>query len=282
MLKSADLPPDVHEPLERFLRENLELPVLPEAAARVIALCQDPDADQRDIQAALERDPSLSSHVLRIANSAMFASIEPIISLKQAIARLGMTTVRNLALTVSLQRRVFAGKQHEELTRRIWLHSAIAAVFARDIARRLRRNAEVGFLCGLMHDVGRPIVLQAAIEQPDLILSNGAEAQLLEAAMDAFHAPVGARLVEAWGLPRSISVVVARHHDPDRAGEYAADARITRLADLLAHWAVEEELEADDFPHDEPIVHALGLSPSDLGDLLAMRQVAIAFATGLG
>jgi len=282
MATSVELPPDVHGPLARFLGDHLELPMLPEAAARVIALCQDADSDQSDIQAALERDPSLASHVLRIANSAMFAPVEPIASLKQAVSRLGMTTIRNLALAVSLRGRVFCSKQHEDLTRQMWRHSAVAAVFARDIARRLRRNTEMAFLCGLMHDVGRPIVLQAAIEQPGLLTSGTGGGPLLEAAMDTFHAPVGARLVQAWGLPATIAVPVACHHDPDAAGPHAIDARVTRLADLLAHWAVEEDLDPEDFPQDEPVAEQLGLAKADVRALLGLRQQAIAFATGLG
>ncbi len=282
MASLAALPVEVHEPLERYLIEHLELPILPEAAVRIIALCQDPDADAHDIQAALERDPSLSSHVLRIANSAMFAPVEPIISLKQAVSRLGMTTIRNLALAVSMQGRLFCSKQHEELTRTMWAHSALAAVFARDLARRLRRNGEMAFLWGLMHDVGRPLVLQAAIERPELLTVDGDGGQLLEAAMDTFHARVGARLVQAWGLPYPIAAVIAAHHEPEAAGEHARDARITRLADLLAHWAIEEDLDAEDFPLNDPVIAELGLTRLEMGVVLSTRQQALACALALG
>jgi len=282
MVPSAVLPVAIHEPLERYLTEHLELPILPEAAIQIIALCQDPDADAQDIHAALERDPSLSSHVLRIANSAMFAPVEPIASLKQAVNRLGMTTIRNLALAVSLQGRVFCSKQHEDLTRRMWAHSALAAVFARELARRLRRNSEMAFLWGLMHDVGRPLVLQAAIERPELLSVDGEGGQLLEAAMDTFHARVGARLVQAWGLPYPIAAVIAAHHEPESAGEHARDARITRLADVLAHWALEEDLEAEDFPLDDLVIAELGLSKTEMGLVLALRQQALSCALALG
>jgi len=282
MVPSSVLPVAIHEPLERYLTEHLELPILPEAAIQIIALCQDPDADAQDIHAALERDPSLSSHVLRIANSAMFAPVEPIASLKQAVNRLGMTTIRNLALAVSLQGRVFCSKQHEDLTRRMWAHSALAAVFARELARRLRRNSEMAFLWGLMHDVGRPLVLQAAIERPELLSVDGEGGQLLEAAMDTFHARVGARLVQAWGLPYPIAAVIAAHHEPESAGEHARDARITRLADVLAHWALEEDLEAEDFPLDDLVIAELGLSKTEMGLVLALRQQALSCALALG
>jgi len=281
MSAHVEQPYEVHESLERFLTENLELPMLPEAATRIIALCEDGAADAHDIQGVLERDPSLASHVLRLANSAMFAPVEPVVSLQQAVSRLGMTTIRNLALAVSLQGRVFCAKQHEELTRAMWKHSAVAAVFARDLARRLRRNADVAFLCGLMHDVGRPVVLQAAIQRPDLLSAEAEGAELLEAAMDEFHARVGGRLVQAWGLPPPIAAVIAAHHEPDAALENAADARIVRLADVLSHWAVEDVLEESDFPLDEPVIAELGVTEAQMNALLASRQQALAFAMAL-
>lgn len=282
MPASVELPLDVHEPLERFLIENMELPVLPEAAARIIALCEDPDSDARDIQSVLERDPSLASHVLRIANSALFAPVEPIVSLPQAISRLGMTTIRNLSLAVAVQGRLFKSKQHEQLTRSMWTHSALTAVYARDVARRMRVSGEAAFLWGLMHDVGRPLVLQAAIDRPEILGVGPDSGALLEAAMDAFHARVGARLVRAWGLPYPIAAVVGYHHDPDAAGEHARGARITRLADLLAHWALDDSQGVGDFPRDEPVIADLGLPLSELDELLALRQQAVLLALGLG
>lgn len=281
MPASTELPIEVHEPLEQFLAEHLDLPILPEAAARIIALCQDPDADAHDIHAALERDPSLASHVLRIANSALFAPVEPIVSLRQAVSRLGMTTIRNLALAVSMQGRIFCGRKHEDLTRRMWTHSAVAAVFAREVARRLKRNADVAFLCGLMHDVGRPLVLQAAVERPEILATEDAAGQLLEAAMDAFHARVGARLVQAWGLPYPIAAVIAAHHEPESAQEHVRDAQIVQLADVMSHWALEEALEADDFPADDALIGALGLTPDEVASLLGTRQQALSFASSI-
>ncbi|MCY2960105.1 MAG: HDOD domain-containing protein [Planctomycetota bacterium] len=282
MSPSLALPLEVHAPLERYLFEHLELPILPEAAARILALCEDGNSDARDIQAVLERDPALASHVLRIANSAMFAPIEPIVSLQQAVSRLGMTAIRNLALAVSLQGRLFCSKQHEELTRQMWAHSALTAVYAREVARRLRRNGEVAFLWGLMHDVGRPLVLQAAIEKPELLAVDGEPVRLLEAAMDVFHAPVGSHLVKAWGLPTSISAVVASHHDPATAQEHVREARILRLADVLAHWALEEALDAEDFPRDEPEIAGLGLTDGDVSVLLGLRQQVLTWALAFG
>jgi HD-like signal output (HDOD) protein len=270
LVPGVEIPAVTRAWLDHELDRDLELPMLPETAARVVALCEDADTDARALEAVLERDPSLTACVLKVANSVMYAPKEPIVSLKQAVSRLGMATVRNLALTSSLHGKVFDVPGHGALVHDIWAHCAVAAVFAREIGRKLRRNVEAAFLCGLVHDVGRPIVLQVALHLPrgHAPLS---EAQL-EHAMDAYHERVGARLVEVWGLAEWTTAAVLHHHDPDRATPHEDEARITRLADLLAHWALTPGTGPEHFPADDPTVAALNLYEDDLDALLALRE----------
>jgi putative nucleotidyltransferase with HDIG domain len=276
------LPPAWREQIERHLAQDLELPLLPETAARVVGLCDGEQADARAIERVLERDPSLASALLRVANSALYAPKEPIVSLQQAVSRLGLKAVRNIALSASLQGRVFRVPGHEQRVREIWTHCALAAAFAREAARKLRRNVEGAFLCGLLHDVGRPIVLQAAIDARGPLPSPPLDAQLLEAAMDEFHERTGARLVRAWGLADWTEAAVAHHHDPERAAPHEDSARLTRLADLLARWARAAGSAPQDFPADDPVVQALNLYPEDVEELLAQRERAAAAAEALG
>lgn len=262
--------PQVKAWLEQSLAKELDLPMLPEAAARVIALCDDEDSDARALEAVLERDPSLTACVLKVANSSMYATKEPIVSLQHAASRLGMSTVRNLALTHSLRGRVFDVPGHSSRIHDIWVHCAVASVFAREVGRKLRRNVEAAFLCALIHDVGRPIVLQAAVRMPRTIGTLD-EAQL-EHVMDVYHEEVGARLVDAWGLADWTAAAVKHHHDPEAATPHEEEVRITRLADLFSHWALVPGSDPQHFPADDPVVAALNLYPEDLDALLDLRE----------
>ena len=256
--------------LEAQLEREVDLPMLPEAAARVIALCDDDDADARKIEQALSRDPSLTTYVLKVANSSLYGSKEQIVSLQQAISRMGLANVRNLALSASLQGRVFEVRGHESIVHDAWEHCSVAGIFAREIARRLRRNVEAAFLCGLIHDVGRPLVLQTLLRMPK---EHGTPTHdQLESAMDLYHARVGAKLVGRWGLAEWTASAVLHHHDPEAADPYQDDARLTRLADLLAHWAILPGSSAADFPVEDPVIAALNLYPDDVDEILAMRE----------
>ena len=271
------LPGWLHDILERHLDEDVELPILPEAATRIIALCEDEKTDAKAIEAVLERDPSLASHVLRIANSSAYAPKDPIVSLQQAVSRLGLGAMRNIVLGVSIQGRVFKVPGQQARVRTIWTHCAVTAAFAREVARKLRKNVEGAFVCGLLHDVGRPVVLQATVDALAHRSKEPLPSALLETAMDEFHEEVAARMVLAWRLADWTVAVVAHHHEPTKAAPFEEEARITRLADLLADWALAENNGPQDFPAD-PVVEELNFYPEDLESLLAFRGKALEFA----
>ena len=271
------LPGWLHDILERHLDEDVEVPVLPDAATRIVALCEDEKTDAKAIERVLERDPSLASHVLRIANSSLYAPQEPIVSLQQAVSRLGLGAIRNLVLGLSLQGRVFKVPGHQARVRSIWTHCAVAAAYAREIARKLRKNVEGAFLCGLLHDVGRPVVLQATVDTLAHRSKEPLPAALLETAMNEFHESVAERMVTAWKLADWTVAVVAHHHEPAKAAPHEEEARITHLSDLLSYWALDENKSAADFGS-YPVVSELNLYAEDLEALFALRGKVLEFA----
>src|SRR5438132_707575 len=81
------------------------------------------------------------------------------------------------------------------------------------IARARRWNVEEGFLCGLLHDVGRPVLLQAMVDL-HRELGYPLDRQSAFAAMDEFHCRVGKYLTEEWTLPARVAETILYHHDP--------------------------------------------------------------------
>lgn len=260
---------------------KLELPLLPDVASQVLSLCNDPNSDARALAALLQRDPALAGHVLRVANSAAFAPREPIVSLQQAVSRLGFSVLNQIAVAVAMKSKVFQVRGFELRLKRIWIHSATSGAWAKEIARCARHNVEGAFLCGLLHDVGKPIVLQASL---DLFrkAEKPVESETLEAAMEALHERVGAMLLQTWRMPPWMVAALAHHHDPSAAVDFAQEARTTCLADRLAHWSIEASPErAEELSH-HPVVRELNLYRDDWDTLLAARprvmRVAEAFA----
>jgi putative nucleotidyltransferase with HDIG domain len=258
--------------LEQHFEAALDLPLLPDTAAQVIASCNDESCSAHQLSALIARDPSLAGHVLRVANSTAYAPKEPIVSLQQAVSRLGMGTMCEISVAVSLQGKVFRVPGYQQHMRAIWRHSAAAGAFAKEAARLLRRNVESAFLCGLLHDVGRPVVLQGTLDIWRERMEGDLPAAIAEAAMDDLHAPVGALLAQRWGMATWMSAAIRRHHDPQEPGEHEEEARMTCLADLLAHWALAEGTTDRDFAADHPVLELLNLYPDDVARLLRQRE----------
>ena len=263
--------------VERAENGQLELPVLPDSVARVLTLSQSPDSDVYEIAGLIERDQSLAAHVLHLSNSAAFAPTQPIVSLQQAVARLGMSTLCEVTLAVVLKGSVFEVPGFERTLARLWRHSAAAGVFAKEIARTLRRNVEGAFLCGLLHDVGKPVtlsVLANICEEVHVELDT----EIGEAAMDDYHSLMGAMLVRDWGLAPWVEAAAAHHHDYSEAQEHRTEAMVVCFADQLAHWAMgTNDVEEEDL-FGLQVVTDLDLYQDDVRRLLAGRDAAIEIA----
>ncbi len=265
------LPDGVRRMLAQRLEEHLELPFQSTTTAQVMALCNDESCDAAKLSELISLDQSLAGHVLGVSNSAAYAPVEPIVSLHQAVSRLGISAVCEIALAVSLKGKVFDVPGHAVRIREMWMHSAAAACYGKEVARLLRANVEGAFLCGLLHDVGKPIVLQNLVDMAREKTDVPIPPVILDAALFEFHEAIGARMVGHWELPEWMGEVVAHHHDFRATDEFRRETQITRLGDVLAHWALDEGSEPADYVGDPEVEAELNLYPDDLEKLFALR-----------
>lgn len=257
--------------------------MLPQVASEVIAGGLDDSTDIQKLAGLLNRDQALAGHVLRVANSPLYAGGSRIQTIQQGLVRIGFSQLREIVVAVALRTRVFSGAGQQDLLGTLWTHSALAAAYAREVARALRTNVESAFLCGLLHDIGKPVVLS-------LVLDLAKEAGLtlprprLEAALATHHTLAGRRLAEHWGLPDATVEAIARHHDFASATQHEQTVQITCLADVLAHWALGtgEPAIDDEGTHVHPVGPALNFYPEDLRALMDKRHAVLSVMEALG
>lgn len=225
---------------QRMASGTLDLPLLPDVAMEVMNLSSSDKAGSQKIAEILHRDQTLAGHVLRIANSPLYRPRSPIGSLQQAISRLGINELRDIVYTVSVKSRLFNVKGYQQGVQALWQHAVSSAVYAKEIATMLGYGADKAFLWGLLHDVGKPVVLLTLAElQKEL--GGMLPLQAVVAAMDEMHTEVGGVLAERWQLPVIVQACIQYHHNYLGASEYIEAALVTSLADCLAHHLAEPE-----------------------------------------
>lgn len=266
---------------QRIAGGTLDLPMLPEVATRVVQLCNDEQAEPKQLAQVVRRDQAMAGHLMRIANSALYAPPTPLVSLDQVVSRLGMLKVREIALVISCQTKVFAVPGYEARIKVLFRHSLAAGAFAQEIARSRRWNVEEAFLAGLLHDVGRPVLIQAIL---DLAKAEGVavDAAGIDGACEALHARVGGDLVKAWALPVRLADAILHHHQPERSQTARNLALTTALADDLAHHLFGPKAIDEARLRAHPTCAGLNLYPEEMEQLLARRDAVKASVEALG
>ena len=249
----------------------LELPILPSAAAKLMQMSNDPGCDPHALAECIRRDQAIATNLLRLANSAMYSSGSQIVSLQQAVARLGLRKVREIVMIISCRSRVFDAPGFEEEIQRSFRHSLGAAAYAQEIARICRTNVEEAFLSGLLHDVGMPVILQAIIDTHKDNATTIDHQRTIDLAT-AYRFLVGSDLIEAWKLPQRVAEAIGQQADlSDDGSSVSGLAHIVRLATELANLVLEHDV-ADEQACNDVRTHAsivnLNLYPKDVDALL--------------
>lgn len=202
---------------EEITAGRVELPVMPETALKVRDIVQR-DGPIGEISRVIESDPTLAAEIIRYSNSVAFSGLREVSDLSQAITRLGTVSVQQTVLALSLKHVFKADSPADErIVRRLWDHSVTTALAARRLATRSAAlSTETTFLSGLLHDIGKIVLLRCAaqLRGQDAVYGTLSENVLFEF-FDSLHCRIGDVFLESWNIPQPIRTAVRRHHDPE-------------------------------------------------------------------
>jgi len=214
------------------------MPAFPKSVQQVLELADDINCNPRELVKVVEHDPVLTGRMLRVVNSAYFGLSRRISSVKEALAFIGLNTLKNVALTLAavgaLPKKNEAGLETDKfLTRAL----AVGAT-SRWLASRSglgARETDRAFLAGLLHDFGlivlalhRPQTYRAVMKE---IAAGQRSAYDIEMeAMGTSHFELGALVAEKWKLEVKIAETIRHHRTP-----LNEDHERTALMDCL--WA---------------------------------------------
>lgn len=218
------------------------LPTLPHILVKLISTCQDEHSGAQDIARIIRNDISMAAKILKLANSSYFRTTEKISQIDQALIRLGRDAVKNLAISSAIHQ-VFSKSGLAAGgfdLKRFWRHCLTTAVLARMIAEKSGYSLpEQAFLAGMVHDIGRLILVTNFPDEYEKILmtSEKEEAPLIDCEIRtaAPHTEIGAWLLKRWMFDSTVIDAVLYHHEPvDRIRESFPLVRIVYAANDLS------------------------------------------------
>ena len=231
------------EVLKRIAADDIVLPALPVVASKCLALLSGPDFSLDQVARLIETDPILAAQVVRLANVASRAPVTPVRSIVECATRVGASELRVFLLETSA-RRIFESSDREisEMCRGLWQHSLAVAILARDLLQQAKsENAEAGYLGGLLHDIGKPVVTAAMLLDAERRLRGKQTQSWFDPAawlriISDSHRRIGVALAAKWSLPDSVRNSIRDGGDYDPVEPHSL-ANAVRFANALAKQA---------------------------------------------
>jgi len=271
--------------MEIQLKSMVNFPSPPGVAAKVIELAQDPEVEMGKVAKAVALDPSLTTKILRIANSAIYAQRRRSENLRQALVVLGLNATLTLALSFSLVKALKGGKPNGLDYPHYWRRALLSATAARALGEATHQTAgEELFLAALLQDVGM-IALDRNL--PDLyrdaaeLQKNHRELLPVErkrVGMD--HAEVGAWLMRQWNIPERLWKANESSHKLDLRRAVAPEEcfnRAVALSGLLADLFLASGKDGGKAMNElaQQVARVFGLDKNAFGELLARISALI-------
>ena len=215
------------------------LKTFPLVAQRVMSILGNKEFRMLDLTKALEEDPGLAANLMRMANSAFFAGSKALNNISLAVTRLGTKTTSELVATVATMGMF---PDSDGLGQYIRDHNAATAAIVQALAREFAPGYSEGiFLAGLMHDVGKLLLLESGeVMYASSDVEKFFEADQIHIAerstLGYDHAVLGGHVMQAWKIPEPIPKIVAWHHQPSRAyqdSDVGTMVALLRIADRI-------------------------------------------------
>ncbi len=187
---------------------------LPAAAQRALALTQLSEPPMAELIAVFEEDPTLAQALLTQANSAFYGASRAVLSVRDALQRLGVSAARNVLMAHSVSALLCRpGGAYAQMVDEVWQHMVRTAPIARRIASAFNAEPEEAFGLGLLHDVGKLVIFDQLTtlrleKRREIVIAP----ESLRDILAELHEPLGGLAVHNWNLGDAAAAAVATHH----------------------------------------------------------------------
>ena len=230
--------------LKTLVCQMNRLPSVPTLYMQVVEKASRAGASIEDIGAVISRDIGMTAQVLKLTNSAFFGLPRQLASADEAVAYLGLETIKSLVLSIHAFSQFEKTETGPLKIESLLNHSKQVAGLAKRISKlegQESNAAEEAFTSGMLHDIGKLVLsvnLPKDYTEATRLAQSGMELPAAEEQVfGANHADVGGYLIGLWGLPVPVVEAVALHHCPTRSTQ----AGFSPLTSVHAANALERE-----------------------------------------
>ncbi len=215
--------------------DKAQLPVFNTIALKIQREIAKEEPNVRRVEKLITSDQALTSEVLKVSNSSFYKGLQQVTSVQNAIVRLGTNEVSNI-VTLVTHKNHFRSKDQllNNIMQKLWQHSVACAIGSHWLAQQFGMPGakHEAFFAGLLHDVGKLLVLKVADDlKTEKELSVQITDDLLTEAMDTLHTDFGFFLMKNWNFPEKYSEIARQHHIVDFNSKNILLCMV-RLADL--------------------------------------------------
>jgi HD-like signal output (HDOD) protein/nitrogen-specific signal transduction histidine kinase len=223
-----------------------DLPSLPHILVKLMEACNDENGSLGDIADILTNDPSLCSKVLRLVNSAFYGLGSRFEGIDQAVAYLGTTAVKNIAICSAVYQAFNSHKGDSAFNLKVfWWHSLKCALLSRIFSKEVAYGSpDEAFVAGLLHDIGKLVLwVNFSEKYTELIKKYENRPEMLaagEGRLGATHSQIGAWLLDQWKFQSLVADSALYHHEPlERIAHALPLVQIVYTANKLSGETVE-------------------------------------------
>ena len=243
-----------------------KLPSLPQTLIELIDKCNSNDRNLREIGTIVARDATISARILQLSNSAFIGARNKFTDIEQAVIYLGIDTVRNLAISVSVHETFGNLDSIKALDiSAFWYHSFLTAVLAKTLSEEIHYpHPAEAYLTGLLHDVGKLLLYTSFPDRYPSILEQEYHGDMLPVLergnLSVTHPEASSLLVSQWNLEQSITDAVYNHHeDQNHIEELDTLAKLLYTANRFSNSLISGDNTPDDIGE-----RLLGIDPNKL------------------
>ncbi len=272
-----------------FLKlQNIDdIPTLPVIVLKILKALESESSSAENVGKIITNDQSISTRVLRLANSAFYGFSKRISTISNAIVILGFDTVRQLALATSFFDTLSKISGGTTINKQdFWVHAIATAKGAHLLGEKLApESSSPLFTAGLLHDVGKLILLAYFTKEYDEILIEVQEkrlslAKVEKSVLSTDHSEVGGWIARKWRFPEILVNAISSHHSEKE--NLDLNAAIVAVADTATREAgVGNSWSYDKYAYNPAVLKQIGFTRGDtkklVKDIAASKSEIIEF-----